>query len=317
MDIVISTDSRYCTPAKVTIASVCQNNIGQDIIFHVLTNHESETTVKELKKVADGFNQNINFYVVDNDLLDGVRFDNANRPIYFSIATYYRLFLCRLLPDSVSKVIYMDCDILCHGPLCGMWDIDMTGKAVYGASDMYEGDISFYNRLQYYPSEGYFNAGVLLINLNYWREYNCEKVFLEFMAEHYDRIFHHDQDVLNYTLRGAKGMLPFKYNVQDGYLYPEYHFLKWPFEDEFREAISDPVLIHYTGRFKPWCDECNHPWKSEYMAVAESIGLKQSDFPEIKPERMTLYQRIRSLLVKAHIIPQTLAFREDIPALYR
>ena len=180
---------------------------------------------------------------------------------------------------------------------------------------MYEGDVSYYNRLRYYPEEGYFNAGVLLINVDFWRDNMMEKVFLEYAADNSDRIFHHDQDILNFTLKDVKGRLPLKYNVQDGFLYTERHFLEWPCEEELKEAQTHPALVHFTGRFKPWSDMCNHPWKADYLAAARSFGISQREFPEIKADRMSPYQKMRSMLVRLGIIAPTLIFDSTIKPL--
>ena len=53
----------------------------------------------------------------------------------------------------------------------------------------------FYDRLQYDKKLGYFNAGVVMINLDYWRKHNTGKDCLDFLAQHYDRILNNDQDV--------------------------------------------------------------------------------------------------------------------------
>ena len=83
--------------------------------------------------------------------------------------------------------------------------------------DMSIDDIRIYNRLQYSPSLGYFNAGVLLVNLRYWRENNLSESFFEIINKYPERLRYHDQDVLNIVLKEIKLTLPLKYNVQHGY----------------------------------------------------------------------------------------------------
>ena len=49
-----------------------------------------------------------------------------------------------------------------------------------------------YSRLNYPQSLGYFNAGVLLINIEYWREHNLQDVFWNYMKENIDKLKQHD-----------------------------------------------------------------------------------------------------------------------------
>lgn len=314
MDIVLCVDKNYLAPAKVTVASVCIHNIGEKIDFHVITDEKSLDSMKSLSLVTDKYNQHCLFYAVSESICEKMPIERGNRPVYFSKSTYYRLFISSIIPDSIDKVLYLDCDLLCTNSFRELWSTDLTCKAVFAVSDMYEGDVSFYNRLQYFPQEGYFNGGVELINLKYWRDNHIEQVFVNYAVSHADAIFHHDQDIMNYTLKDLKGSLPLKCNVQDGFLYNELHFLAWNRMCEVNEARTNPTIVHYTGRFKPWCKECNHPWKDTYMKLAATLGLRVEEFPVIK-EGTGLYKTIRSLLVRCHVIPSTVMFDPSISPL--
>ena len=76
-------------------------------------------------------------------------------------------------------------------------------------------------RDRYSPSLGYFNAGVLLVNLRYWRENNLSESFFEIINKYPERLRYHDQDVLNIVLKEIKLTLPLKYNVQHGYFFKD------------------------------------------------------------------------------------------------
>lgn len=314
MDIVLCVDKNYLFPAMVTVASICRHNTDVRTTFHVITDSSSVEDLKLLDTVACRYNSSCCYYVVPDSICEKMPLTKGNHPIYFSKATYYRLFLSSILPESIEKVLYLDSDLICVDSLKELWSLDVADKAVFAVSDMYEGDVSFYNRLQYYPQEGYFNGGVELINLKYWRDNSVEETFVDYAVSHADAIFHHDQDIMNYTLKEVKGSLPLRYNVQDGFLYCDIHLLSWYRQGELDEARTSPAIIHYTGRFKPWCEECNHPWKDVYMKIAADLGFSEKQFPVIK-DTYNLYKSIRSLCVRLHIIPPTLLFDPEVQPL--
>ena len=311
IDIVLCLDTNYLLPAKVTICSICVNNKDADLTFHIITDPKSKDVVSSLSGETGRWNQKIQLYTIEPDMCEGLPFGRPDQPTHASIASYYRLFLASVLPDTVEKVLYFDCDMIVRHSLAPLWDMDISQYSILACDDMYDMDAAKYNTLHYYPSEGYFNAGFLLVNLKYWRENDAERMFLDYAQKHPERIIFHDQDVLNVVLKDSKYRLPFKYNVQDGYLYDTIHFLKWPYEGEYEEAIRNPHVIHYSIRFKPWHKDSNHPWRKEYLKYVALAGLDIKDFPA-RAERLSLYQRLRAVLVKLGFFSPLLQFRTGI-----
>lgn len=311
MDIVLCTDTNYILPAQVTICSVCVNNPNEQLTFHVVTDAVSRQSVEKLAVAINQWHQEVRFYTMDVSKCNCLPFGRSDQPGHASMASYYRLFLASLLPEAVEKVIYLDCDMIVRQSLTSLWAIDLSGYAVGCVDDMSNLDPSKFNTLRYYPSEGYFNAGMLLVNLAYWREHELEDRFLEFARQYPERIVFHDQDVMNYVLRKEKMRLPLMYNVQDGFLYDTIHFLVWPYEDEYEQAIKKPCIIHYSIRFKPWHADSEHPWKEEYRKYVRMAGLELKDFPQRK-EKKNLYQRFRPVLVKMGLLSPLVTFRKDV-----
>ena len=65
---------------------------------------------------------------------------------------------------------------------------------------------------------GYFNSGVLLLNLTYWRENNLENELLEYAYNNIGLLQYHDQDILNAVLKDRKKQMSIAYNVQSTFL---------------------------------------------------------------------------------------------------
>ena len=73
-----------------------------------------------------------------------------------------------------------------------------------------------------------------------------------------------DQDVLNALLHDKKLFLPFRYNVQDGFLRRKRRIRPEAIPDLEKELLH-PVIVHYTGGKKPWQYKSRHPYKGLYF----------------------------------------------------
>lgn len=268
MNIAFSTDNNYAQYCLIAICSICENNKNEQINFYILNETLSEINKKLFLNFIEKYkNKKIQFLSVPV-------YKTENFPIgkkyqvnkYVSIETYFRLFLANLLPESIEKIIYLDCDVIVRKSLKDLWNTNLENKAIAGITDSSTYKISTYNRLRYNPNIGYFNAGVLVINLKYWRTNNMFQKFLNFIKEFPERIVWHDQDVLNYVLKDCKIHLPFEFNLQDEFLKPENEstmlYTDW---DSMYKAGKDPVIIHFSSRRKPWFVECDSPYKDEFF----------------------------------------------------
>lgn len=261
MDILACTDKNYIMPCGVMMRSVCENNQKEHITFHLIIDKSVDDKCKNKLQQCLVGNTSIQFYHFDNSILTKYTIGNEH---HLTIATYYRLFICNLLPQNINRIIYLDCDLVVRHSLNKLWKTDLTNKALGAVTDMSEAVTERYSRLNYSQSLGYFNAGVLLINLEYWREHNLQDVFWNYMKENIDKLKQHDQDVLNYTCRDCKVNLPFIYNSQDGFGYNRAYFDVKKYAQELPQALTAPVILHFTGN-KPWEKECDHPYKNEFF----------------------------------------------------
>lgn len=174
-----------------------------------------------------------------------------------STGTYLRLALPELLPET-DRILYMDADILIRGSLRELWETPMQGMAlaaVKGAvnlSDKWE-----WNRKRDYwhllegERGNYINAGVTLLHLSEIRRRGLKKTWDELARQ---KLYYQDQDILNITCKGAIRYLPLKYNRLAYMPKEEYHrFVEEGLctQEEYRQAMESPVIIHYAGD-KPW-----------------------------------------------------------------
>ena len=118
----------------------------------------------------------------------------------------------------------------------------------------------------------YFNSGVLLMNLDYWRKHNVAQQLIDYLRQYPERCWFPDQDALNAVLEGKVKFMDYRYNMQGEMLshrcYLKLSAQKWNALDA---AVNHPSIIHFTDINKPWYKESRHPYRMEYQHFAASI----------------------------------------------
>lgn len=302
MHILCSTDSNYIMPTAVMMKSVSVNNFDVYVCFHIIIDKSVDLfQKKQLQDVVDKKKHTVIFHTFDETLIDTFPRIGEVKENYITKATYYRLFVTKILPDDLEKIIYLDGDVVVDKPLKYLWEIDMSNYAIAGVTDMSE-MIHDYHRLGYDTKFGYFNAGVLVINLKYWREHNVIENFMDIIINQPERIKLHDQDILNIVFYNRKLVLPLRYNVQSGFLYkPEYQQMDYErYKDELHSAIYSGMIIHFCNEIKPWHKDCKNPLKRKWIKYLKMTKWKNYRFRRKFP--LPLRTKIGNFLRKYHVL---------------
>jgi len=256
MDIALGLDEKYVMPGGVLITSIIKTNTQVPIHFHILSETLTEKSQKLLKDcLKDHPLASVSFY----NITDWNTKSKMPEAFHFTKAIYYKLFFAHLLPESVGKLLYLDSDMLVVDSLSELWNTDLENYPVAASIDLHHDDIRDFNRLGYDPQLGYFNSGMLLINLNTWRAEDLPNKILSFVVEHKEHCKFYDQDAINYVLRGRIKRVSFKYNTQDFDAIEEVTVRK-PLHEDLLQSRSHPVVIHYIGGIKPWHIESSNPY---------------------------------------------------------
>lgn len=257
-------DDNYVKYCAVMLTSLLENNRDSAIHVHVIADGLADSSRRDIEDVVVGqYGQQLSFHTPDPELLKDCRVKDGS---YISLATYYRIFLGSILPADIHKVIYLDCDIIVDGPIRDLWNEDISDVMVGAVEDMLCALPDNYERLHYSDKASYFNAGVLLVNLDRMRNSGFEKRALGYLKEHVDEFLYYDQDLLNAMLHDDKRFLPFRWNVQDGFLRRRRIERLWPDSlERLLPELRHPVIIHYVGKKKPWHYKSLHPWKDRYF----------------------------------------------------
>lgn len=262
MHVAFCVNDGYAQYIMVTIKGLLENN-SDPIVIHVLSDYISERNVARLKDLVSSYPfAELKVIIVDDSKLHGLK-DT------WTIYTWYRVLLPEILDKGVHRVLYLDADVLVAGNIGELFRLDMTDKAIAGTIDFQSKDISTYKRCGYEPEKEYVCAGIMLMNLDYWREHDIANQVVRWGRDNNDRIQFPDQDSINYICRNAKILLPLKYDIVDGFFHDDYYYKNYP--QELRECVESPVIIHYAGQ-APWVVELSsHLLQDEWETYNQAL----------------------------------------------
>ena len=276
INILAACDANYVQHLGVMLVSLLEHNAAERFRVFVLTS----VTAAEMAKVAAscaGYRCEIVPVSIDPGRLDGV-------PVYGHVtrAGYYRLLLGDVLPPDVSRVLYLDSDILIAGSIAELWNRDLGGNIVAAVAD----EVGAPPKLKLPAGETYFNSGVMVIDLEQWRRERVGEAALAFARDEPHRITWWDQCALNFVLRGRWLRLDRKWNLQTLALgrFTQYDVVSTA---EGRQRLADAVVIHFTTNAKPWLYLCGHPAKAAYWRYLRKTPWRDYRVPDLSARNVT------------------------------
>lgn len=247
MNILISINSKFVIPAIVMLTSLFENNkvpIDVYMLYSSLSKNEIEKVDSYVKK----YNNNLFPIKIDNSLFNIVPI-NA----YISREAYYRIISYTLLPPNLSRILYLDSDIIVNGSLIHFYTQNFDNKHLIAceAKTISKKNLRIYKNLNMPKDIGYFNSGVLLYNLVLWRKNINSNFILKYINDNRSKLKWHDQDVLNALFYDKVKFDNYKiYNLD-----PWYDKYK---KEEIRFDYNNSVIIHFAGPIKPWNKNCDN-----------------------------------------------------------
>lgn len=237
--VFFAVDDGYCPFLAVALQSLIDNSTsGNRYLIKVLN---TDISMENKRKIFRYEKDNVDIEFVDlNYYIQKIK-DKLYTRDYYSKTTYFRLFLPNLYPQY-DKVLYLDSDIVVLDDIAKLFNIDMGDSLVAAAPD----DVIQFNEVFRTYAEKvvgvadyrrYFNAGVLLMNLDQLRKFKFQEKFIYLL----DRIrfsVAQDQDYLNRLCKGRVTLFDRAWN-------------RMPMPDP-RIKTENVKLIHYNLAFKPW-----------------------------------------------------------------
>ena len=271
MNICFATDDNFVKPTAVAMMTILLSNRSDDFTFYIITQGITEQNKDILKSTAKKYSQksSVEFCVLTDETVNTFS-STLKKEDHVSLATYLRIFIPSLLPKNVDKVLYLDGDIICVDSIKELYETDLADFSMAAAHDSRTADPESFSRLGYPIENGYAAAGVLLINVDWWRKNDVQNKTLAFVTEHKDICKWHDQDALNKILNGTIKFCHIKYNTYETIFYGEINY-PTSLSKEVQEAQQNPVFIHYCSGRKPWTKETHCPFSSTWRNLYKKL----------------------------------------------
>ena len=307
--IFFAIDDGYVPFLAVALESLIENSSKQYYYsIKVLYTNISEENKKKINKYK---RENVNIEFVDlNYYIEKVK-DKLYTRDYYTNTTYFRLFIANLYPQY-NKAIYLDSDIVVLGDIAELYNQDIGDNLVAAAPDDVIQTIKVF---QEYAEKvvgvadyrNYFNAGILLMNLDEFRKFDFQDKFL-YLLETIKFTVAQDQDYLNRLCKGKVKIIDKAWD-------------KMPVaNDDFDD--KDLKIIHYNLADKPWHYD-NIRYKDYFWKYAkkteyynEICKIKENYSEEERFRDMQQFKTLKDLAQKeADCVGDDRSYRREVQAI--
>ena len=250
--VACASDHRYACPLAVMLGSlVAHLHPDRTLEAYVVDGGLGEKTKRRVASSLDATRAVVRWLSPERSCLLGV-------PLWggMPIATYDKLLVAALLPETVSKVLWLDCDLLVLADVARLWDSDLGDRHALAVQDSLvprvssRFGVSGHRERGLDPGAKYFNAGVMLLDLARWRDEDVVGQALAYLRRYRERVWFMDQEALNAVLAGRWAELDARWNRNVGV-------------STVRGGEDDAWILHFNGNLKPW----RYRGRSRYHAL--------------------------------------------------
>lgn len=286
LQIACAADEKYLPHCAAMLVSLLKRNPGADVWF-MHSPAMDRKSLQQLGEMVSCFGGQFHPVEIPDAWIEGLPGIRGIPPIM-----WYRVFLPYILP-SVDKVLYLDADTLILDTVDELWETDICHCYVAAVRNVFEKTVKDWPRKMGLDNpEGYFNSGVMLMNLKKMRQDRVPDKLVSLGRAPEQRLNWPDQDALNVVLGKKSRLLEPKWNCQNSFFYlPE---ATAAFGKEvLSETLHKPRIIHFEGAgiVKPWHYLSKHPYRKMYLQMR---GL--TPWPDVEFEGRTFLNRVLRVL---------------------
>lgn len=291
--LLFSTDENYAPYMFVAFQSILDsledssNNAQDHISFHVLvddkvSNRSFQTCTKAFQELNTSakVSFSIESHLINNEVF--LSCTPMTKDGFTSFSTYYRILFAQVIPESITRILYMDIDVLvcddmrkifqqypmgdevlyaCPNAHCFKYAKNPFATHPYYEYEPLNADTEPYHL----PIEHFIEGGVQLINVEQWRKQKIEQKCLE-IANNWKLDFH-DQSAISIACQNQIKPLDvtcnflftyFRYIDIGGTIIGQeiYPFEKMPIKpaptlEDLARLSKEPKIVHFVY-FKPW-----------------------------------------------------------------
>lgn len=307
--VVLAADDAYVPMLTTTIFSALKN-ASKDRFYDVVV-FEKDISARNQEIMRTFFSARFDNAALRFVNVSGLMraYDLKTSNEHISVETYYRFLIQDVMP-GYDKVLYLDSDLIVRGDIARLFDTDLSDDLLAAAVDVdYLGNLNMPDgRRMTYSKEvlglkdpyGYFQAGVLVLNVGELRKLHASAEWLDIASD--PSFIYNDQDILNAHCQGRVHYLENAWNVMndcDGRIAKIFSHAPADVFDAFKAAYASPLVIHYAGFEKPWkpghCDlrEEYFAYAREtpfYEALLSQLAAAPAAAPAKGPRRVTVEQ---------------------------
>ena len=288
MNIVYASNDAYVPFLGISLFSLLENNkqLNKISIF-ILSDKISEGNKEILNRMAFQYRRKIE-YIDLKEMRDFIpfHFDTFGfHPIVLS-----RLFLDVLLNEDIHQVLYLDCDTIVDGSLAFLEKKSLGEDYVAMVPELYMPSANK-KLIGLTESEPYYNAGVILFNLDMIRKDRMRERFLQYYQERNGELLYNDQDIINYCCKGRIYRLGQEYNLSPNLVYFPRYFIKKlqpayyrSSAEEYKSVLKNPIIIHFMGDERPWIRGNHNAYRKKFERYMKLSPWKE--FPLIEGQRL-------------------------------
>ncbi|URJ96872.1 glycosyltransferase family 8 protein [Pasteurella multocida] len=294
MNILFVSDDVYARHLVVAIKSIINHN-EKGISFYIFDLGIKDENKRNINDIVSSYGSEVNFIAVNEKEFESFPVQIS----YISLATYARLKAAEYLPDNLNKIIYLDVDVLVFNSLEMLWNVDVNNFLTAACYDSFiENEKSEHKKsISMSDKEYYFNAGVMLFNLDEWRKMDVFSRALDLLAMYPNQMIYQDQDILNILFRNKVCYLDCRFNFMPNQLerIKQYHKGKLRQLHSLEKTTMPVAISHYCGPEKARHDNCKHFKVYFYQKILAEItkGTDKKRMLSIKNYLKALIRRIR------------------------
>lgn len=287
ISVVFVCDNHYAILLAALIKSIETNHLtGEKLELFIV---EDGITSKSKLRIANSIDKNMTtlHWMPMNECLP----PDAKLPVDKSslpLNIYTRLFIPHFIPKNIKKIIFLDVDMIMLEDISKLWNTDLENNIVGAVQDQFIqvvsrwGGVANYEELGIPADNKYFNAGLMVIDVEKWENADITNKVINCIFEHKKHALFQDQYGLNATLALHWHALDPLWN-------------RYAYSEEER-----PFLIHFTGR-KPIYK--SYEFSKKYQEIFFSY-LKMTGWKGFKPisETSRYIKKFYNLLEKLQLI---------------
>lgn len=267
-DVVLITDNKYLNSTFVLLESLYQTKLYDS--YYNINIICIDIPIGNKAKLYRFNSKNFNINIID-------------KQYFYSIVNYVRhisksalqKFNLPFIFNTKNKILYLDTDIIAFRDISHIYHLNITDYYLAAVKDRwgYFWPTRDFNKRLNINHDGYFNSGVMLLNLELLRK--DKKIYDLWNYRMRHNSIYMDQDTFNVVLGERVHYMPFYFNMLSTAIsnltldelrkfYPEIESGEWN---------KEGLLYHFASGNKPWNSKCLYHdiWQGYYNNIKEKI----------------------------------------------